>query len=60
MDGIKRSCINIMGQRKVNMAKIRQIFPNMKRFSACLDKQVEIDAHYEGYLRRQERDIKIL
>ncbi|KPU81971.1 tRNA uridine 5-carboxymethylaminomethyl modification protein [SAR11 cluster bacterium PRT-SC02] len=58
MDGIKRSCINIMGQRKVNMAKIRQIFPNMKRFSACLDKQVEIDAHYEGYLRRQERDIR--
>ena len=34
MDGIKRSCINIMGQRKVNMAKIRQIFPTMKRFRA--------------------------
>ncbi len=58
MDGIKRSCISIMGQRKVNMAKIRQIFPNLKRFSDRLEKQVEIDAHYEGYLKRQERDIR--
>ena len=29
----------------------------MKRFSACLDKQVEIDAHYSGYLERQSKDI---
>ena len=26
MDGVKRSCLEIMGQRKVNMAKIRQVF----------------------------------
>ncbi len=58
MDGVKRSCLNIMGQRKVNMAKIRQIFPDMRSFGPHLDKQVEIDAHYEGYLKRQERDIR--
>ena len=41
MDGVKRSCLEIMGQRKVNMAKIRQvfthipIFPRLYRKSSC-------------------------
>ncbi len=58
MDGVKRSCFEIMGQRKVNMAKIRQIFPQIPDFSAPIVKQVEIDAHYFGYMSRQARDIK--
>ena len=29
MDGVKRSCLEIIGQRNVNMAKIRQIFPQI-------------------------------
>jgi hypothetical protein len=29
MDGVKRSCLEVMGQRKVNMAKIRQIFTDI-------------------------------
>ena len=32
MDGVKRSCLEIMGQRKVNMAKIRQVFPDIPSF----------------------------
>ena len=58
MDGVKRSCLEIMGQRKVNMAKIRQIFPSIPVFDPTLDKQVEINAHYRGYLDRQSRDIQ--
>ena len=58
LDGVKRSCLEIMGQRKVNMAKIRQIFPTIPLFSPRLDKQVEIDAHYFGYLSRQSHDIE--
>ncbi len=58
MDGVKRSCLEIMGQRKVNMAKIRQIFPSTPAFDPTLDKQVEINAHYRGYLDRQSRDIQ--
>ena len=57
MDGVKRSCLEIMGQRKVNMAKIRQIFTHIPHFNPSIDRQVEIDAHYEGYLIKQSKDI---
>ncbi len=58
MDGVKRSAIEIIGQRNINMAKIRQIFPSIPVFERSLDRQVEIDAHYLGYLNRQSLDIK--
>ena len=58
MDGVKRSVSEILGQRNVKMAKIRQIFPNIPDYGVHLDKQVEIDAHYFGYLSRQSQDIK--
>ncbi len=58
MDGVKRSCLEVMGQRKVNMAKIRQIFTDIPLFPVSIEKQVVTDAHYMGYLKRQERDIK--
>jgi len=58
MDGVKRSVLEIIGQRNVNMAKIRQIFPSIPYYNDSFDKQVEIDAHYLGYLNRQSRDIE--
>ncbi len=57
MDGVKRSCLHIMGQRKVNMAKIRQIFTDIPQFPDSIENQVVKDAHYLGYLKRQEKDI---
>ena len=58
MDGVKRTALEIIGQRNVNMAKIRQIFPSIPNYERELDKQVEIDAHYLGYLGRQSNDIE--
>ena len=58
MDGVKRSGLEVIGQRNVNMAKIRQVFPNIPQYERSLDNQVEIDAHYLGYLKRQSNDIK--
>ncbi len=58
MDGVKRSCLEIMGQRKVNMAKIRQIFRDIPYFPRPIENQVVTDAHYIGYLDRQNRDIE--
>jgi tRNA uridine 5-carboxymethylaminomethyl modification enzyme len=58
MDGVKRSCLEVMGQRKVNMAKIRQVFTDIPAFPNQIENQVVIDTHYMGYLKRQERDIK--
>ncbi len=58
MDGVKRSCMEVIGQRNVNMAKIRQIFSNIPEYGRSIDNQVETDAHYMGYLQRQSKDIK--
>ncbi len=58
MDGVKRSCLEIMGQRKVNMVKIRQAFPDIPSFPRHIEIQVVTDAHYMGYLGRQDRDIE--
>ena len=58
MDGVKRSALEVIGQRNVKMAKIRQIFPSIPAYEERLDKQVEIDAHYLGYLGRQSHDIE--
>jgi tRNA uridine 5-carboxymethylaminomethyl modification enzyme len=58
MDGVKRSALEVIGQRDINMAKIRHIFPLIPSYERCLDKQVEIDAHYLGYLQRQANDIE--
>ena len=58
MDGVKRSCMEVIGQRNVNMAKIRQIFPNIPDYGKPIDNQVEMDAHYMGYLQRQSKDIR--
>ena len=58
MDGVKRSVFDIMGQRNLNMAKVRQNILDLPAVDVELDKQVEIDAHYQGYLDRQANDIE--
>ncbi len=57
-DGVRRNIIEIMSQRNLNMAKIRQIYPQVPRFGSMFDNQVEIDIHYKGYLKRQLNDIE--
>ena len=58
MDGVKRSCLEIIGQRNVSMAKIRHIFSHIPAYNGSIENQVAIDAHYAGYLGRQSQDIK--
>jgi tRNA uridine 5-carboxymethylaminomethyl modification enzyme len=57
MDGVKRSGIEILGQKGVSITKLRQIWLNIPKFEKSIDDQVEIDAHYLGYLKRQSHDI---
>ena len=40
------------------MAKIRQVFSDIPSFPRSIEKQVVTDAHYMGYLQRQDRDIE--
>ena len=56
-DGVLRSSNEILTQKGVDMNKIREIWPDIPFFSKEIDEQVEINAHYRGYLKKQKADI---
>jgi len=56
-DGVLRSSEEILSQKEVNMSKIREIWPEIPFFGEEIDEQVEINAHYRGYLKKQKADI---
>jgi tRNA uridine 5-carboxymethylaminomethyl modification enzyme len=56
-DGVLRSSDEILTQKGVNMGKIREIWSDIPFFSNEIDEQVEINAHYRGYLKKQKADI---
>ena len=56
-DGVSRSANQILGQKTVNMSKIREIWPEIEHVSREIDEQLEINSHYKGYLKKQKADI---
>ncbi len=56
-DGVLRSSSEVLAQKGVTMSKIREIWPNIPFFNKEIDEQIEINAHYSGYLRKQRADI---
>jgi tRNA uridine 5-carboxymethylaminomethyl modification enzyme len=56
-DGILRKSNEILAQKGVNMKKIREIWPDIPFFDKKIDEQIEINAHYRGYLKKQKADI---
>ena len=56
-DGVMRSASQILSQNGVDMKKIREIWPEIPLFSKEIDDQIEINAHYNGYLLKQKADI---
>jgi tRNA uridine 5-carboxymethylaminomethyl modification enzyme len=56
-DGVLRSSNEILAQKGVDMKKIREIWPKIPFFDNKVDEQIEINAHYKGYLKKQKADI---
>jgi len=56
-DGILRKSNEILTQKGVDMKKIREIWPKIPFFDKKIDEQIEINAHYRGYLKKQKADI---
>jgi len=56
-DGVMRSANQILGQKNVSLYKLRKIWPDIEYYSNEIDEQIEINAHYRGYLGRQKADI---
>ena len=56
-DGIKRSALEILSRDGVSFDKLRLIWNNIPSASKDEEQQIEISAHYSGYLVKQEADI---
>ena len=56
-DGVLRKSTEILAQKGVDMKKIREIWPDIPFFEDKIDAQIEISAHYKGYLKKQKSDI---
>ena len=58
MDGVKRSGLEILGMKNVQLNHLRDVWADIPYYGHSIDEQVEINAHYSGYLPKQESDIK--
>jgi tRNA uridine 5-carboxymethylaminomethyl modification enzyme len=56
-DGVVRTANQILGQKGVSISKLRKIWPEINKYSNEIDEQIEINAHYRGYLVKQKADI---
>jgi len=56
-DGVKRSAFEILSRKGVTFSKLRSIWNQIPKASKDEEEQIEISAHYAGYLEKQETDI---
>jgi len=56
-DGVKRSAFDILSRKGVTFKKLRSIWEKIPEASRDEEEQIEISAHYSGYLEKQQADI---
>jgi tRNA uridine 5-carboxymethylaminomethyl modification enzyme len=56
-DGVYRSANSVLAQKGVKMTKIKEIWPEIGDHSTEIEEQIEINAHYKGYMKKQKADI---
>ena len=56
-DGVKRSAFEILSREGVTFSKLRSIWSKIPKATRDEEEQLEISAHYSGYLEKQKADI---
>jgi tRNA uridine 5-carboxymethylaminomethyl modification enzyme len=56
-DGVKRSAFEILSREDVSFNKLRSIWNKIPKASRDEEEQLEISAHYSGYIEKQQADI---
>jgi len=56
-DGVKRSAFEILSRDGVTFKKLRLIWKKIPKATKVEEEQLEISAHYSGYLGKQQADI---
>jgi len=56
-DGVKRTAFEILSREGVTFSKLRSIWDQIPKAQKDEEEQIEISAHYSGYLEKQNSDI---
>ncbi len=59
ISGKKETAYHFMSEHDVSRETILQTFPELKEFDTKVYEQVEIEARYAGYIKRQMADIEV-
>ncbi|MGF1591847.1 MAG: tRNA uridine-5-carboxymethylaminomethyl(34) synthesis enzyme MnmG [Kiloniellaceae bacterium] len=57
-DGVRRSAFDLLRYPDVTLERLAAIWPELRGLDAAVARQVEIEGRYQGYLARQEADIR--
>lgn len=58
-DGVRRTAFNLMSYDDVSRETVLSIWPRLKEYPAAVYEEVEIEAKYSGYIKRQLADIEV-
>jgi len=59
-DGRRRTAFEILSYTSVGYARLVEIWPELADFDPAIAAQIEIDARYDAYVKRQEVDVAAL
>jgi len=59
-DGRRRTAFEILSYTSVSYARLAEIWPELNNFDPEIAAQIEIDAQYDSYVKRQEADVAAL
>jgi len=57
-DGVRRSAFELLRYPELDLARLAEIWPELRHLAPPVARQVEIEGRYQGYLARQEADIR--
>ena len=58
LDGSRRTAYQLLAYPDVTVARLSDVWPALRSVPASVARQIENDGRYQGYLRRQEADIR--
>jgi tRNA uridine 5-carboxymethylaminomethyl modification enzyme len=57
-DGNRRTAYQLLAYPQVTVARLAEIWPTLRAVEAEIAAQIENDGRYQGYLRRQDADVR--
>ncbi|MCH7487045.1 MAG: tRNA uridine-5-carboxymethylaminomethyl(34) synthesis enzyme MnmG, partial [Proteobacteria bacterium] len=58
LDGVRRGARELLAYPGVDMARLALLWPRLAHIPPDIARQLEIEARYRGYIRRQDADIR--